>query len=164
MRKRFSGGNHTAFGCRIVGLARQSLQARERRHINDSTVFLAQHRLNERPSDVVERVERNAQHLIPVLRLHPKEQVVFADSSVIYQNLNIFALVRLLPFGQFGGGFLLVRDIKFQQFAVAACLLNQFQRVLRLGVVRHVVHNHLIAHLRQLDAHCAANSTASACY
>ena len=87
--KRFGSGNESAFRCRIVTLTGQTGDAGEGSDIDDSSVFMADHRRKEGACDVIEREEVRSQHRLEIIGLHPYQQIIPPDAGVVDQHVDI---------------------------------------------------------------------------
>ena len=104
----------------------------------------------------------DAQHLVPVFLFHPEQEVVLADTCIVHQHFDELARMRFLPCLDGSHTLCALAHIKLQQLALASRLFNQFERLLRFGIVRYVIHYYTISHLSQLHTNGSSNTTASA--
>jgi hypothetical protein len=87
-RQRLGKAMHAGLGGGVVGLAKRTLLAIDRRDVDDAPRALRHHRLDGLLADVEDAVEVGAQHGVPVLRAHLAKAAVAGDAGVVDQQVE----------------------------------------------------------------------------
>ena len=120
---------------------------------------MQQHGLQHGTGDKVPGIQVGVNHLAPLLRLQPDEEVVLADTGIVNQHLDIIFRMGLLPLFQGLSNSLGASHVKLEEFSLA---LNGLEAIGRRGVVGHVVDEHVIALLMEFFTNGAADTPAAA--
>ena len=153
--------NDATLGSRVVGLTRQSLQTADTRHIDDASEFMELHGREQGLCDVEETRERDVEHTMPVVFRHEGHHIVATDACIVDHDLDILAIVLLLPLRQGSTCLFTVADIEAHELALTT---NEVEGLLGFSVVAGIIDDDMIALLGQSLADGATNAAAASCY
>src|SRR5690606_25969471 len=79
---------HAGLGGRVVGLARLTLDAIDRRDVDDATPAALGHLRRDVVGDVEQAVQIGVDHRIPLALLHLGEELVAGNAGVVHQHID----------------------------------------------------------------------------
>ena len=106
-----------------------------------------------------EAVQIDAQHRLPLLRLHGRKSRVIMQPRVIDENINRALLHHRVQRLLHAGG---IRHIENDRFRLPACGNNLCHNRLRLGRIAVRMHPYMAARLRQPAGNGCANIATAA--
>ena len=120
---------------------------------------MQKHLLQHGLGGIVPAVQVGVEHLLPLLRLQPDEEIVLADTGIVHQYLYILAGMGLLPAADDRFHSLGVSHIKLEEFTLA---FDEGEGFLGRNLVGHIVDEHIVPHLVEFLANGATDAAATA--
>src|SRR5208337_3799533 len=96
---RFGQADQPGLGGNIIGLARVAHHPHHRTDVDDASEALLDHGLAHRPYAIISPFEVHRQHGVPLLLLHPQDEVVPGNAGIVHQEIQAATLLKDLIHG-----------------------------------------------------------------